>query len=163
MKSLVIGYGNSLRSDDGIGRRVAEIVHSWHCPAMKSLSLPQLTPEIAADIAQADVVIFVDACQTVGTDTIELYALQPVDDAPIRSHFSNPQAILSLTKMLYGKCPQAWQLAIPGVNWQIGDRLSSVAEKGVAQALIQIKNIIGPSTPVPFNAEHSIDKDICTK
>ncbi len=38
VKSLVVGYGNSLRSDDGIGMRIAEIVASWHLPEVRSLS-----------------------------------------------------------------------------------------------------------------------------
>ncbi|ELS00783.1 hydrogenase maturation protease [Xenococcus sp. PCC 7305] len=141
-KCLIIGYGNNLRSDDGIGRRVAEVVSSWHWPEMKSLSLPQLTPEIATNLAEADVVIFVDACQAVAPGAVESYALQAVDDAHIRSHFSSPQVMLSLTKMLYGKSPQAWWLVVPGVNFRVGDRLSSVGEQGVAQALIQIKNLV---------------------
>ncbi|HHP7231542.1 MAG TPA: hydrogenase maturation protease [Xenococcaceae cyanobacterium] len=149
-KSLVIGYGNSLRSDDSIGVRIAEIVASWHLPEVRSLSRPQLTPELAADLAQVDLVIFVDACQILDLDTVKLHSLKPLDSNELRSHFSNPRAILSLTQAVYGKCPQAWWVIVPGVNFQFGDRLSSVGEKGVSQAAIQIRNLL-------------VDRDICTK
>lgn len=149
-KSLVIGYGNSLRSDDSIGVRVAEIVASWHLLEVRSLSQPQLTPELAADLAQVDVVIFVDACQILDVDRVKLYSLKPLDSNELRSHFSDPRAILSLTQALYEKCPQAWWVVVPGVNFQLGDRLSSVGEQGVSQALIQIRNLL-------------VDRDICTK
>ena len=142
MKSLVIGYGNSLRSDDGIGIRVAEIVSSWQLPEINSLALAQLTPEIAADLSKVDLVIFVDACSTTDTNTVKLSNLKPANQTQIRSHLSNPQALLSLTQTLYGKCPQAWALLVPGVNFQIGDRLSAVAETGIDRALIQIKNLV---------------------
>ncbi len=140
-KILVIGYGNTLRSDDGIGVRVAEIVASWHLPEVRSLSRQQLTPELAADLAEVDLVIFVDACQSSTADKIELRALNPLDSTEIRSHFSDPSAILSLTQALYGKCPEAWWLVVPGVNFQLGECLSSIGEQGVAQALIEIKNL----------------------
>ena len=147
---LIVGYGSSLRSDDSIGIRIAEIVASWHLPKVRSLTRHQLTPELAADLAQVDLVIFVDACQATETKIIELQALKPLNSTEIRSHFSDPRAILSLTQALYGKCPQAWSVIVPGVNFQVGDRLSSVGKKNIAGALIQIKNLL-------------VDRDRCTK
>ena len=154
IKSLVIGYGNSLRSDDGIGIRVAEIVASWNLPEVRSLARPQLTPELAADLASVDLVIFVDACQAVGSDTVKLHALKPRDLIQIRSHFSDPRAILSLTQAIYGKFPLAWWLIVPGINFQLGDRLSSVAEQGVSQALDRIRSLISKTL---------VEQDVCTK
>lgn len=142
MKSLVIGYGNSLRSDDSIGVRVAKIVAGWHLPEVQSLALHQLTPELAADLARVDLVIFIDACQALARDTVKLHCLKPIDSTEIRSHLSDPKAILSLTQAIYGKCPQAWWLIVPGVDFQLGDRLSSIGEKGVCLALIEIRNLI---------------------
>ncbi|MDJ0651213.1 MAG: hydrogenase maturation protease [Xenococcaceae cyanobacterium MO_188.B19] len=141
-KSLIIGYGNSLRSDDGIGVRVAEIVADWHLPAVRSLCLHQLTPELAADLAEVDLAIFVDAGETPDTDTVKLHSLKPLDSTELRSHFSDPRAILSLTQAIYGKCPPAWWVIVPGVDFQLGDRLSPVAQEGISQALIHIKNLI---------------------
>lgn len=141
-KSLIIGYGNSLRSDDGIGVRIAQIVAHWHLLQVRSLACHQLTPEIAADLAQVDLVIFVDACQVVGINTVKLYSLQPLVLNQIRSHLSDPRAILSLTQAIYQKCPQAWWLTVPGSNFEFGDRLSAIAQQGVSEALIQIKSLI---------------------
>jgi hydrogenase maturation protease len=44
VNSLVIGYGNSLRGDDGIGIKVAQIVADWHLPKVRSLKLNKTTP-----------------------------------------------------------------------------------------------------------------------
>lgn len=142
VKSLVIGYGNSLRSDDGIGLKVAEIVANWQLPELRSLSCHQLTPELAADLAQVDVAIFVDASPNLNGKKIELCSLKPVELTQIRSHFSDPRALLSLTQSLYGRYPQAWWLIVPGMNFEIGDRLSPLAEKGIAQGVTQIKNLL---------------------
>lgn len=142
IKSLIVGYGNSLRSDDGIGVRVAEIVTDWNLSELQTRSLHQLTPELAVDLAEVDLAIFVDAFQAVEEEGVKLYDLQPTDSGTIRSHFADPRALLSLTQAVYGKCPQAWWLVVPGVNFQIGDRLSAVAQQGVLEALVQIRRLI---------------------
>jgi hypothetical protein len=59
VNSLVIGYGNSLRGDDSIGIKVAQMVADWHLPKVRSLSSHQLTPELAAELAQVDLTIFI--------------------------------------------------------------------------------------------------------
>ncbi|MGF1541406.1 MAG: hydrogenase maturation protease [Pleurocapsa sp.] len=140
--TLVIGYGNSLRSDDGIGVRIAEIVATWQLPQVRSRFIHQLTPELAAEIAEVDVVIFVDAGWTKELDAIELRQLKPLNISEFRTHFGDPATILTLTHALYGKCPQAWWLIVPGVNFQFGDRFSGVAETGISQALTQIRKLI---------------------
>ncbi len=58
--SLVIGLGNPLRSDDGIGWRLAA-----QLPARAGLVVrcrQQLTPELAEDLAAAERVLLLDAC-----------------------------------------------------------------------------------------------------
>jgi hypothetical protein len=59
--SLVVGYGNTLRGDDGIGYRVAEAVAKWQLPQVRSIAVAQLLPELAADIGEVEIVMFVDA------------------------------------------------------------------------------------------------------
>lgn len=143
VKSLVVGYGNSLRSDDGIGVKVAEIVTDWNLPALQTRSLHQLTPELAADLAGVDLAIFVDAAQEI--DSVKLYEIKPADFSGLRSHFADPRALLSLTQAIYGRCPQAWWLVVPGVDFQIDDRLSTVAQQGILEALVQIRRLISQS------------------
>ena len=58
---LVIGYGNSLRRDDGVGPRVAEAIEELQLPGVRTLVCQLLTPEFADPIARARRVIFVDA------------------------------------------------------------------------------------------------------
>src|SRR5687767_15002380 len=60
-KLLVIGYGNTLRRDDGVGPRVAETVGALRLPGVRTLVCQQLSPEHAEPISQADAVVFVDA------------------------------------------------------------------------------------------------------
>lgn len=142
LNNLVIGYGNSLRSDDGIGIQIAETVASWHLPKVRSLALHQLTPELTAKLAQADLAIFVDAYLANDTDTLKIHRLQPLVSTKFPTHLSDPRILLSLTQALYSKCPQAWWVLVPGVNFQLGDRLSPPAQHGVDRALKQIKTLL---------------------
>jgi len=59
---LVIGYGNTLRRDDGVGVRAAEMMAADSRFAdVEVLTVYQLTPELSLDIATASLVVFVDA------------------------------------------------------------------------------------------------------
>ncbi len=142
MNFLVIGYGNTLRNDDGAGQVVAEKVANWNVPGLRSLCLHQLYPELATEMAEVELVIFVDVYPAATTQPVKVSPLEPLSSNLIRSHFSDPRVLLNLTQSLYSCCPEAWWILIPGENFEVGDRLSSVAEKGVSQALIQIRNLI---------------------
>ena len=59
---LVLGYGNILRTDDGIGWRVAEcLADDPRLAGVSVIGCHQLTPELALDLSQASLAILVDA------------------------------------------------------------------------------------------------------
>jgi hydrogenase maturation protease len=140
---LVIGYGNTLRSDDGIGQEIAEEVAKWHNPKVRSLLLHQLTPELAPEMAQAKKVIFVDAIEKAGEiREIELRNVTAMEEKQGFTHQGNPQSLLYLTQQLYQKFPQVWWLLIPGVNFDFGEDFSAIAIQGMEKALTIIKKLI---------------------
>jgi hydrogenase maturation protease len=136
---VVIGYGNDLRCDDGIGQRVANALHLEN---VKSVAVHQLTPELAETLANADVAIFIDACLTSASSSVQVISLSPDSNSIIAGHTANPRSLLSLTKAVYNYCPPAWWIKVPGVNFDIGSSLSPVAETGIAIALEKIAQII---------------------
>jgi hypothetical protein len=61
-RSLVVGYGNPLRSDDGIGWVIAgRLATDPRFAGTDVLQRHQLTPELALDISRAGLVVLVDA------------------------------------------------------------------------------------------------------
>ena len=61
-RALVIGYGNTLRADDGLGPAVAERLGSeWADEDVGVLSCQLLTPELAEPVSRAEIVVFIDA------------------------------------------------------------------------------------------------------
>lgn len=141
---LIIGYGNTLRSDDGAGPRVADAVASWRLPNVRAIASHQLTPEMADALVTAEVVIFVDARQadphSESPAGVTFTALSAAEDAaPASAHVSDPRRLLALTKQIYGRCPQAWLISVPGVNFDFGESLSELARQGVEVALRRIR------------------------
>jgi hydrogenase maturation protease len=144
MDYLIIGYGNTLRGDDGAGQRVAERVSDWNLTNARSLCLHQLTPEVAAEIAEAEVVIFVDALTpTEETITqVQITQLEAEETPSQWAHFQDPRSLLLLTQKLYGKTPIAYQVGIPAENFAFGESLSTTTEAAVEQALAEIHKLI---------------------
>ncbi len=169
---IAIGYGNSLRSDDGAGQKVAEIIASWQLPDVQSISVHQLTPELAAPIAEAELAIFIDVYDIAAK--IDLVDLAPLSKGSWRDstpdcllaannvrvisidpttyklynpnqgtgHIADPHSLLYLTNLVYGKVPVAWWMLIPAVNFEFGDRLSTLTTAGIATAIPLIEQII---------------------
>ena len=124
---LVIGYGNTLRRDDGVGIRVAEAVAGLKLPGVSVITRHQLAPELVAPVSQARVVVFIDA-EATADGKPELRPIQAAEAAPILPHATDPRSLLALSKTLFGGSPAAWLLAIPVEDFGIGEGLSARAE-----------------------------------
>ena len=60
-KTLVIGYGNTLRSDDGVGVWIADQINSLHLPNVDVRTCHQLHLELVPDLIGYERVILIDA------------------------------------------------------------------------------------------------------
>jgi hydrogenase maturation protease len=133
MKTLVIGYGNTLRGDDAVGPLVAEQVATWNWPEVRSLSVHQLTPELAAELIQVETVFFVDASLT--ADGPKLERIYPTETTTGVDHTWSPGILLQLAKLLYGAAPITYQLLIPAHQFDYGQPLSAIAQNGLDWAV----------------------------
>ena len=144
---LVIGYGNTLRGDDGVGRRVAEAVAAWNLPQVRVLSVHQLTPELAEPLARARCVIFADACVN-GEEQVQVRHLEPAERSSALGHSNGPSELLALARQLYGRCPDTWLITIPAVCTDFGEELSETTERGINTALQHIARLLNPASPM---------------
>jgi hydrogenase maturation protease len=145
MTVLVIGYGNTLRGDDGIGYQVAETVAEWQLPQVRSIVVHQLLPELAADIAEVEIVVFVDAIVAIDPPTPEI-AITPIfagGDENFSTHIITPQLLLGITQKLYCATPIAYLLTIPSIDFTLGTTLSPLASRGKNLALDYLKSAVG--------------------
>lgn len=122
---LVLGYGNPLRSDDGLGWHAAECLAETLSDSNAEIrTLSQLTPELALPISEASLVIFIDASRD--GEPGELSCAQVVPQlVPVRfSHDLSPEAVLALSKYMYGVSPPAFQVSLCGQCFDLGEELS---------------------------------------
>ena len=137
---LIIGYGNTLRSDDGVGPRVAEDVAHLRLENVETLSVPQLTPELAEPISRASTVIFVDAALDAPRE-VQLRNLDPADSSQMLAHAATPETMLAIARDVFGRVPPAWWLTIPIESTGIGEVFSPLARKGCTVALQKVKEL----------------------
>lgn len=137
---LVIGYGNTLRSDDGVGPKVVEAVAALELRGVRTLTSDLLTPELADPVAAAQAVVFVDAAVDAPHE-VQLRPLAPAESSQIMAHAADPRTILALARDVFGHAPRAWWLTIPAENMAIGETLSPLALRGLQEAVDQIKTL----------------------
>ena len=135
---LVIGYGNTLRGDDGVGPRVAEAIGKLHLPGVRTLICPLLTPELADPIARAEKVIFVDAAVD-APNAVQWRKLEPKETSQLMAHAADPRTMLALARDVFGHVPEAWWLTIPAVDLGFNEDFSPEAQRGFAEALEKIQ------------------------
>jgi hydrogenase maturation protease len=135
---LVIGYGNTLRSDDGVGPRVAEAVEGFGLHGVRTHVCQQLSPEHAELISQARVVVFVDAAVDAPRE-VQLRPLEPADSSQLMAHAADPRTMLALARDVYGRTPKAFWLTIPATELGFSESLSAGAEAGFRIALEKIR------------------------
>jgi hydrogenase maturation protease len=136
---LLIGYGNTLRRDDGAGVKLAErlAVAMWAIGRpVKLLTVPQLVPELAADIADDSVaaVIFVDAAAGLFPPEITIHRIDRANPTPSLGHHLDPTALLTYAELLYGRSAPAWLVTVPGIDFGHGECLSPSVQRLLCNA-----------------------------
>jgi hydrogenase maturation protease len=138
--TLIIGYGNPLRGDDGLG---------WHVAQRLAAVLPkhkaqietchQLTPELAEPISRADLVIFIDAEYLAPAGQLSCRHLTPGAVLPgTFSHYLTPLMLLACVRGWYGTCPEAVVLSVSGQSFDCGEGLSPAVAAVLPELLERI-------------------------
>jgi len=132
--TLVLGYGNPGRLDDGLGPALADAVGALALPGVTVLSDYQLSAEHAAELLAHDRVVFADAAVD-GESPFFLRALLPRAAVSFTSHSMRPEAVLSLAIDTLGWRGGAYLLGIRGHEFnEFGERLSAAARENLDAA-----------------------------
>jgi hydrogenase maturation protease len=141
---LVLGYGNPGRQDDGLGPAVAAGIERLGWPNLTAFDNYQLNIEDAMDVAEHDVVWFVDATRT-GSSPYAVHEVAPASSIEFTSHLVRPEAILAIAHQCYGKSPQAFMLAIRGYEFAFIEALTPGASANLREALAMLTGRIRAS------------------
>lgn len=124
-QALLIGIGNPLRGDDGVG---------WHLVEGLGLQRHQLTPELAEAVAAADRLLIVDAWLAPPRSRCLLRPLVAADGWERDTHRVAPARLLALAEQLFNRCVPAHELLVPAFDFSWGDHFSPQLRRQLPQA-----------------------------
>jgi hydrogenase maturation protease len=147
--TLVIGYGNPLRGDDGIGWHVIQALEARPASgeregaALDLLACHQLLPELAEPISKASHVIFIDARVDGVPGAVIEEPLEPSSTAATSlTHDFDAPTLLALARVLYGHCPPATLLSIPAASFDYTDKLSPPVQEALPTIIQRARELV---------------------
>ncbi|MCO5197274.1 MAG: hydrogenase maturation protease [Anaerolineae bacterium] len=139
---LIIGYGNTLRGDDGIGVAAAEEIRAGN-PDVDVITCHQLAPELAEPISQARLVIFVDASAATAPGTIVAQRITSADLSHSSfTHHVDPATLLALAGTLFGGNPEAWLMTVGIASTALGAPVSPLVAAALPELQKRIDSLI---------------------
>ena len=122
---LVIGYGNPLRSDDGLGWMIAKRLAKRIGKSATVLTVQQLTPELAEPVSMADLVIFIDACYEGAPGSWQCETIQgALAPSQTFAHHLTPATLLIYARAVLTAEPAALLVSVAGGSFEYGQNLS---------------------------------------
>jgi hydrogenase maturation protease len=160
MRTLLIGYGNLDREDDGVawhilcqtaeklGRPVADPSIPELCPDGNEPDLwfmLQLTPEVAETISQYDRVYFIDAHTGNVPEDLHIETVMPGYQTSPFTHHMTPATVMGLVEVLYQKEMPAVLVSVRGYQFEFHTHLSSATSELAQQASEYLYQQVKPS------------------
>jgi hydrogenase maturation protease len=152
---LIIGFGNTLRRDDGAGAVAARLLGDdprLVREEVEVLERYQLLPEMSLDIAESTLVVFVDADMRGLPGSIEIHPIDPETaartDADARaepgasSHHVGGGELVALAAQLTGARPEAVAIGIGIADIEMGEGLSPVVEAAMPRVVEIVVDLV---------------------
>src|SRR5512144_1949458 len=152
-RTLILGYGNFDRQDDGVAWHVlAAVAERLGCavPLSPEEEFPpnagtpdflfelQLTPEMAETIAQYERVCFVDAHTGAVPHDMNVSKIAAEFQASPLTHHLTPQSLLTFAQTLYQARPEAILVSVRGYQFGFERELSPLTAELAQQAAERI-------------------------
>ncbi|MBS4013960.1 MAG: hydrogenase maturation protease [Bacteroidetes bacterium] len=146
-KTLVYGYGNPGRQDDGLGARIIELIDKWIDEnSIKDIFTDcnyQLNIEDSALIADYEKVVFVDASVVEDVKDFKLESIEP-NDATIEftMHAVSTSYVVDLCRKIYNKTPESHVLHIKAYEFDFKEELTPKASENMLKAFEFLKSYL---------------------
>jgi hydrogenase maturation protease len=131
---LIVGIGNSGRSDDGLGWAFLDALRLINTDSQLEYRY-QLNVEDAEMISRYSSVLFVDSSVHDDLQDYRITKLLPVSSSSFTSHSLDPGTVLHLADQLYGRRPAAFLLEIKGLEWGLREAISMQARANLDAAV----------------------------
>ena len=162
-KTLLLGYGNADRQDDGVAWHILVAIAKklgFKPPEepgepfntqrynLDLMFVLQLLPELAEDLRTYDHVVFIDAHTGEIEKEISALKIDPLYQHSPFTHHLSPQTLLSITQTIYNKYPQGIILSVRGYEFGFERQLSRRTLDLCNQAVSQLWNWLQDDTYV---------------
>ena len=141
---LIVGYGNPLRSDDGVGWHAARLLATDpRLDRARVLACHQLAPELAEDLSRASLVVLVDAAAEGDPGSVSVRRIGSPPPTPITwSHHLTPETLAGLADALYGAVPPVVLVSVAGASFADGDGLSSAVQQALPEVVEVVVGVV---------------------
>lgn len=139
MKSLIYGYGNPGRRDDGLAIELVKRLERWATKqGLHQVDFEtnyQLNIEDAYSMSGYDLVVFADASDE-AIDNFKITRVKAeINTLSFTMHEVSVSYILKLCNELFNKNPITYLLHLKGHEWQMEEGLSPMAAKSLLEAV----------------------------
>jgi hydrogenase maturation protease len=124
-----------------LGPEIVEELEKLQLPGLTLEADYQLSIEHAADLEQADKVIFVDAAAS-GPEPFEVKRLEASRSIEFTSHALGPESVLAICEDTYQHTPETILVAVRGYSFEFAEGLTERAVRNKNEALEYIINLI---------------------
>jgi hydrogenase maturation protease len=150
MRTLIIGYGNIDRADDGVAYHVINALRRQRGMDIldgettglealgaepDSIVLSQLTPELMELLCDYERIVFVDAHVCEGIGDLHCSAVTPEYTPASLTHHLTPGMLLAMVKAVYQREPAGRLVSIRGYDFGFRRELSDRTRALVGQAV----------------------------
>jgi hydrogenase maturation protease len=127
---LLIGCGNELRGDDGLGPEIVRALQTDLAATsipLQVMSFQQLDVILAETLAEARAAIFVDARDDGDDRPVRTRRVRPASQPIVLHHTTHVTSVESLLRMArdwYGYAPPTFAVLPKGYNFELGTGIS---------------------------------------
>ena len=141
---LIIGYGNPMRGDDGIGWIAAQMLEDENQDEnVETIGCHQLAPELAEALSRAQTAIFIDASAVLAPGEVLCEDVKPTEALPgSMTHHVTPSVLLTMAEVLFGARPKAFAISIGCVTFECGNELSPEVSSTLPIIKARVQEII---------------------
>jgi hydrogenase maturation protease len=133
-----------MRTDDGLGWHAARYLRDrFSDDQAKVIAAHQLAPEMARAVADASVVIFIDAEEGATPGRVSARAVLPRAEAPRTfTHDLSPSALVACARLLFQKTPPAHLVTVSAQEFCPGESLTRPVAAAVADVAREVDRIL---------------------
>jgi hydrogenase maturation protease len=141
---VIIGCGNPLRSDDAVGQLAAEaLAEALDDPRVLVLPCHGLLPEMSEPLSRCELAVFIDATVAAAPGVVQRESIEPPAQVSLsQMHHLTPPVLLTCTRRLFKRCPEALVYGIGIQSIEHGQGLTPAVQRALGRVVKQVRLVV---------------------